>query len=133
MTVLVLTDPSSPLIDSFLLCLGVVKSILHIGAYSTLRNDGGSRSEVEECCSLTFVFSYAANKTAATCEHTSPSPAMYVQWAHKIVPSDLIDAQTFSGVADKLWECLTLAVKMKWLAFPSDFMTDMLLIHTLAK
>ena len=58
---------------------------------------------------------------------------MHVQWAHKIVPSDLIDAQTFSGVADKLWECLTLAVKMKWLTFPSDFMTDMLLIHPLAK
>ena len=42
----------------------------------------------------------------------SPNPAMHVQWAHKIVPSDLIATYTISAVADKLCECLTLAVNM---------------------
>ena len=51
------------------------------------------------------------NNTAATCEQTSPSTAMHVQRAQIISPLCLIATHTFNGVADKLCECFTIAVK----------------------
>jgi len=72
--------PDSLVIDSFLLCWGVEKSMFFILENSTDRNVGGSRehgSDVEVNCNFVSELASPANNTEATCEHASPSPAIY--------------------------------------------------------
>ena len=98
------------MVDSFLLCCGVEKSMPIISEKLTERNVGGSHehgSDVELNCNLVNGLASAANSTAATCEHTSSSPAMQVQCAVITSPSDLVITHTRKEGKDTLCECLT--------------------------
>ena len=59
------------------------------------------------------VLASAANNNAAICEHTSPMPAIHVQWANKTSPFCLVATHTLRGAADSLCECLTKAKNIK--------------------
>ena len=61
--------------------------------------------EVEDVPFLTCVFASAIKSTAATCEQTSPSPAIQLQWAHTTSPFSLTATHTFKGVSGSLCEC----------------------------
>ena len=67
---------------AFLLHHGVVKSISDTCMQGTVWNDGGSQAqgrEVEDLRFFTCIFASAAKSTTATCEQTSPNPAMQLQ------------------------------------------------------
>jgi len=68
---------------------------------------------VEEVYCLNWELASAVNKTAATCEQVSPSPAIHMQWAQIISSLCLIVTYIyiFSDTADSLCECFTRAVK----------------------
>ena len=63
------------------------------------------------------------------CEHTFPSHAVQVQWAHTIVPLVSAAIQGFRELAYSFCECFTLAlIRQVFLARPAD-VTSILLIH----
>ena len=75
---------------------------IHISK-GTVWNEGGNQAQgrkVEYVRFLTCAF-------AATCEQTSPSPAIQLQWAHTASPFSLTATHTFKEVSDSLCECFT--------------------------
>ena len=79
-----------------------------------------------------LVLASAVKRTAATCEHTSPNPAMHVQWADRILPFCLIITQTFKDGNERLCECLIEAVNIYTFGFElGTTVTVTLLIHPL--
>ena len=67
---------------------------------------------VHEKLLFILVLTSAVKRTAATCEHTSPNPAMHVQWADRILPFCIIITQTFKDGNERLCECLIEAVNI---------------------
>jgi len=58
-------------------------------------------SDVVEKPALIFVLGSTVNKTAATWEQASTSPAMHVQWAQIVLPLCLIPHHTFDGDSER--------------------------------
>ena len=90
---------------TFLLCFGVKKSIVLNSANLTAQKVGGNRehgSDFELNCRLVIELASAANSTAATYEHASPSPAIHIQCPQRTSLSIAMTSQTFNGTDDKL-------------------------------
>ena len=89
-----------------------MNEMLQISSYCTLpvllgRTQAQGIS-VLDSPSFRFTIAKTAYMRAAACEHASPSPALQVQWAAKIVPSSWTTIHGCVGVKLTAWEWFTL-------------------------